>query len=115
MMSKDRMMLRMHSLTRLFLLLTLLIIFAPLPAHDDDSNDLNIIYIGDSLTAQEGYPEACTETLSYSGYFMNPVHRFAEGGATPEQLLNRFKDKTWSLPDPQNHSWAFVMAGTNAR
>ena len=107
-------MAQMRPLTRLLFLLKLLIITMSLQANDDESSNLNIIYIGDSLTAQVGYPEVCTETLSNSGYRPNAVNRFAEGGATPVQLLNRFKDETWLLPDPTEHSWAFVMAGTNA-
>ncbi len=74
-----------------------------------------LVFVGDSLTEQKGYPEACVTALRRS-QFMPDVQwdRFAAGGLAPDDMLERLRDGTWDpQPRPGPVNLAVVLAGTN--
>lgn len=76
---------------------------------------INLLFIGDSLTAQRTYPNAVLQVLEKSGTFASvrgAIH--ARGGATPGQLLAMVEDGRIPVqPDPEAVNLAVIMAGTN--
>jgi hypothetical protein len=77
---------------------------------------LHLLAIGDSLTAQGHFPEAVVAALGRDPRW-GPVALtvLAQGGATPQQMLERIQSATWALPAPATGArLAVVLAGTNA-
>lgn len=71
---------------------------------------LQLLFVGDSLTEQRGYPEACVRALEAAGMVVRWQRR-ARGGATPGDLVRWIEAEP--LPKASGQAWAVVMAGTN--